>query len=333
MLIHRYKIPLRKNCTISFLIISLFSVFYFFSCSKSEKNFDEISDEIKISEEVISPIGTEYAKKENIGLEHRTQRLLKGIVMLFDNWKILFDYVSYNKNYGDAINIEELSKQDLVSKIKTGKYKFNPGDINSLIDVYGEIIKQQCNHYKIDWRLIFALIRQESYFNPEAISRAGAYGFMQIMPKTGLGLQNELDLEDTKAPVNNLIAGIYYYATLVSSFDFIGDDKYKFALASYNAGIARVIDVMTITYFYGKDYKKWDEVKEYLPFLSNKYDSVHALVWPLYKKPPGGILNNWQEPYNYVELVSFYYDNYKKYIPSNLQEEKEHAKKKKRKKS
>jgi membrane-bound lytic murein transglycosylase F len=200
-----------------------------------------------------------------------------------------------------------------------------------MVDKYGELIIKHCNEYKIDWRLIISIIHQESYFNPEAVSRAGAYGFMQIMPGTGLGLQRDLNLEDTKTPVNNLTAGMYYYATLAGAFEFTGEEKYKFALAAYNAGLGRVVDAMTIANYYKKDYTKWDNVKEYYPYLASNRDSVHKLVWPKLGRPPGGSLNNWMEPYKYVEYIMYYYENYKKIYKNNLAEEKPKKKKSKKK--
>lgn len=210
---------------------------------------------------------------------------------------------------------------------------FTPGNVAELVDKYGDMIKEQCTHYKLDWRIILAMIRQESYFNPNAVSRAGAYGFMQIMPRTGQGLQNELNLEDTKTPANNLTAGMYYYATLVGSFEFTGEEKYKFALAAYNAGLQRVVDAMTITNYFGKDYNKWENVKESYPYLASSQDSIQKLVWPKSGRPPGGTLNNWQEPYKYVEYIIFYYENYKQYYPNNLEEPKKKTTTKKKKKS
>jgi soluble lytic murein transglycosylase-like protein len=211
----------------------------------------------------------------------------------------------------------------IIKTIDTKNMYFTPGNVAELVEKYGDMIKEQCTHYKLDWRIILAMIRQESYFNPNAVSRAGAYGFMQIMPGTGRGLQNELNLEDTKTPANNLTAGMYYYATLVASFEFTGDDKYKFALAAYNAGLGRVVDAMTITNYFGKNYNKWDEVKEFYPYLASNKDSIHKLVWPKTGRPPGGSLNNWQEPYKYVEYITFYYENYKQYYPNNLAEPKQ----------
>jgi hypothetical protein len=252
---------------------------------------------------------------------------------LFENWSYIFDYFSANKSLIIKTKIlDSVGLENLSNKIKSVPNVFSVGNVQELVDEYGDFIKSQCTYYKMDWRLILALIHQESLFNSNAVSRAGAFGLMQIMPRTGLGLQNELNLEETKTPQNNLTAGIYYYATLVANFEFAGDEKYKFALAAYNAGFGRVVDAMTITYYFGKDYKTWDNVKEFYPYLSSRQDSVHALVWPQTKRPPNGTLENWMEPYKYVENIIFYYGEYKKYFKSNLPEPKTKEIKKKKSK-
>ena len=54
--------------------------------------------------------------------------------------------------------------------------------------------------------------------------------------------------------------------------------------------------------------------------IVSKEDSIHALVWPDSKRPPYGALDNWKEPYNYVNSIMFYYDAYKKMYESNIDE-------------
>lgn len=243
------------------------------------------------------------------------------IYALLSNWDKLFSiFVGENSLSGPIlIDREESGVPGSAGYVRRG---FRPGNVLGLVENYGELIVKECDHYNLDWRLILAIIKQESAFVDSAVSRAGAFGFMQIMPGTGAGLERELRLSDTRTPVNNLIAGIYYYATLVASFEFLGEDKYKFALAAYNAGLGRVIDAMTITAHYGGNYKVWDEVKESYPFLASSQDSVHAEVWPGAKRPTYGALNNWREPYFYVEKIMYYWDEYKKMFESNLKEEK-----------
>jgi soluble lytic murein transglycosylase-like protein len=243
----------------------------------------------------------------------------------FLGWSDLFESFTFNLN-SNAGNQNKLSEIPGIDKVK---YR-SLGNVDALVDAYGVVIVRECNFYKMDWRLILALIRQESYFNPEAKSHAGAFGFMQIMPGTGAGLEKELNLDNTQVPDNNLIAGIYYYAKLVASFEFTGEDKYKFALAAYNGGFGRVIDAMTIASYFEKDHEKWDEVKQMYPYLASNQDSVHTLVWPNTKRPQYGALNNWMEPYNYVENVMYFYEQYQKMYESNLKEEKSTKKKSKK---
>jgi len=248
---------------------------------------------------------------------------------LLKDWPTLFDLFTSNSNFkqkAKSINVRDLERVN--EKIQMVSKEFKLGNVDNL----GEDIKRECNYYNLDWRIVFAIIRQESYFNANARSHAGAFGLMQLMPRTGAGLQNQLSLEETQTPRNNIIAGIYYYATLVSQFRDLGEDKYKFALAAYNAGLGRVIDAMTITAYFEKDYKTWDNVKEAYPYLSSKEDSIHALVWPDTKRPTYGTLDNWKEPYNYVNSIMFYYDAYKKMFESNLEEPAAVTQKKKSKK-
>jgi membrane-bound lytic murein transglycosylase F len=155
------------------------------------------------------------------------------------------------------------------------------------------------------------MIKQESAFTSDAESRAGAYGFMQIMPKTGAKLEETLNLDDHRSPTNNLIAGIYYYALLVARYDGAGDtNKYKFALAAYNAGSGHVEDAMSIAYYMGQDYWDWNNVEEAIKMLGPDNDSLHVKIWD--GKPPNGVFTNWKEPVDYVRNIIYYWSEYRR---------------------
>ena len=189
-----------------------------------EKTISEKDIKNTESEALISPYANNVQKDNSkFNPNEKYFFIVNKCENLFQNWSDIFDYFSANKSLivkTKTLDSAGLEKLSLV--IKNVPSAFSIGNVQELIDEYGDFIKSQCTYYKMDWRLILALIHQESLFNSNAVSRAGAFGLMQIMPRTGLGLQNELSLEDTRTPQNNLTAGIYYYATLVANFEFTG---------------------------------------------------------------------------------------------------------------
>ena len=95
------------------------------------------------------------------------------------------------------------------------------GEINELIDKYS-------TQNGLDADFVKAVINQESGFNPNATSKCGAMGLMQLMPGTaqGLGVTNAYD------PEQNIEGGTKYLKGLMDRFD----NNKSLALAAYNAG-------------------------------------------------------------------------------------------------
>jgi len=95
-------------------------------------------------------------------------------------------------------------------------------------DKYDKLISDASRKYDVDSRLLKAMIKAESDFDPRAISRKGAMGLMQIMPQNFkmLNLKNPLD------PWQNIRAGAQYFKKLYERFN----GKLALSLAAYNAG-------------------------------------------------------------------------------------------------
>ncbi len=97
---------------------------------------------------------------------------------------------------------------------------------------FSSIIKRSARIHGVEEELVKAVIRQESGFNPMAISHKGARGLMQLMPQTAkiYGVQNIFD------PVENIDAGTKHLAYLINKYN----GNKKLALAAYNAGSTAV---------------------------------------------------------------------------------------------
>ena len=101
---------------------------------------------------------------------------------------------------------------------------------------YWTTVEGLAQRHDIDPLLVLAIVREESRFDADARSVAGALGLMQLMPKTayrldnhlGLGIDNSYEILNAK---NNLHLGTYYLSSLVKEFG-----SYTYAIAAYNAG-------------------------------------------------------------------------------------------------
>ncbi|MCU0408307.1 MAG: transporter substrate-binding domain-containing protein, partial [Bacteroidales bacterium] len=136
--------------------------------------------------------------------------------------------------------------------VKSDYYTLNTGRVSQ----YDEMIKGFSDSINWDWRLLASLICQESRFDADVVSWAGAVGLMQIMPVTG----ENFGIDITSSPENNMKAGIRYINWLQSVFEpKIADstERLNFILASYNAGPGHVLDAMKLAEKNGNDPAVW----------------------------------------------------------------------------
>ncbi|MGD2187968.1 MAG: transglycosylase SLT domain-containing protein [Desulfobacterales bacterium] len=128
-------------------------------------------------------------------------------------------------------------------------------------DKYDEIISDASREFNVDSRLLKAMIKAESDFDPRAISRKGAMGLMQIMPENFkmLNLKNPFD------PWQNIRAGAQYFKKLYERFN----GKLALSLAAYNAGPTAVDRYKTIP--------PYQETEEYVRRVLRYYRTFKQL--------------------------------------------------------
>lgn len=190
----------------------------------------------------------------------------------------------------------ELSKEPFRAELPEVK--------NGHISPYDQLFRKHAANIGWDWQLLASIAYQESRFNPSVVSWAGAEGLMGIMPNTAKALG--VTPHELKNPEIGIRTGVDCLRRFRQGFSSIKDpqEKLKFTLASYNAGIGHVYDAQRLAEKYGKDPNKWDgNVAEYVRLKSD----------PQYYNDPvckHGYLRG-SETYNYVQEVMQRYKYYK----------------------
>lgn len=140
--------------------------------------------------------------------------------------------------------------------------------IETRLPAYQSVIEKESSKYGFDWRLMAAVVYQESHFNPDAKSFTNVRGLMQVTTATAkeMGISNRLN------PKQSIRAGIKYMSRMYKRFDYIEDDYQRmlFALASYNIGYGHVLDAIKLATQKGLDPNTWQGLKTALPLLSKK---------------------------------------------------------------
>lgn len=140
-------------------------------------------------------------------------------------------FASKNKEVTDQLpsqNYIEIKREENTPKPKELNPLSSRGrEVKKASSDYDRHIDRAAQKYKLDPNLLRAVIKSESNFNPEAISKAGAKGLMQLVDTTA----SDMGVEDVFDPEQNLDGGAKYLRKLLDQF---GDTE--LALAAYNAG-------------------------------------------------------------------------------------------------
>ena len=107
--------------------------------------------------------------------------------------------------------------------------------------LYRQLVEQTANQRQVDPAWIYGVIRRESAFKADALSRVKAFGLMQLMPKTARNVSRSIGLkglaqEDFAKPNINIQLGSSYLSQMLNRFN----GNYPKATAAYNAGPGRI---------------------------------------------------------------------------------------------
>jgi membrane-bound lytic murein transglycosylase F len=234
--------------------------------------------DIRIAFPIGKPQSLGWAVKKGEGA------LLDRINTFFDKIKQdgTFDEI-YKQYYAYVEEFDHLDIKKFQQRIKTRLPK------------YEQIIRNACERHGFDWRLVTALIYQESQFNPLARSFTGVKGLMQLTLPTAreMGIENRLD------PEQSIMGGVRYLRKLYDLYDQAqGPDRLLIALAAYNVGKGHVLDARRLAWKMKLNPNKWSSIEKTLPLLSNR---------KYYKQSRYGYCRG-SEPVFHVQSILTYYD-------------------------
>jgi membrane-bound lytic murein transglycosylase F len=245
-------------------------------------------------------VGTAISFPQHVAwaVHPRSDSLLKVINQWITQFKDTDEYaILYHKYF---------TNRHTYRSIHSEHYTLGSGKISP----FDGAIKRESERIGWDWRLLASLIYQESRFNPDAVSWAGAFGLMQLMPITA----KSYGITANSSPEEQIRAGASFIRWLDDRLKKMVDDpeeRIKFVLASYNIGLGHIQDARRLAERFGSDPNVW-------------FDSVD--MWLLKKSDPEYYTDQvvrhgfarGTETYNFVRDIINRYEHYKNIVNSDI---------------
>lgn len=176
----------------------------------------------------------------------------------------------FGNHYYAIYNLQELYKTFNLNE----NYFLQSHRLNSLLlpRPFLECTKRSSKKYSVDKNKIYAVIKAESLFNHDAVSPAGAQGFMQLMPATARGIARQMKIKKFNLlnPCTSITMGAHY----ISWLDRYFKGNFDFIIGGYNAGPGNInkwkkkISTHDMDFF--SEFVPFDETRYYI-FRTNKF--------------------------------------------------------------
>ena len=158
----------------------------------------------------------------------------------------------------------EQTRQNPINRIRRHSHPEMLSRYKGTICAYDALFIRHAQLIGWDWRLLAAQCYQESAFDSNAVSWAGAQGLMQLMPSTAE--QVGISRMELLTPDKNIEAAVKYLTRLQSTFSYISrrNERIRFMLAAYNGGVGHIRDAMTLAIEDGFSAQSWNDVAPYI---------------------------------------------------------------------
>lgn len=136
---------------------------------------------------------------------------------------------------------------------------------------YKNLVVSNCEKYELEPALVYATIKQESDFDAQAVSKSGALGLMQLLPRTAKWIAGELEIEYSDEmmfePKYNIEFGCFYLRYLFDKFSDVST-----VICAYNAGEGKVLDWIEDGKL-NEDLIDYAETRTYLKMVRGYYNA------------------------------------------------------------
>ena len=258
----------------------------------ADENFAMVNKSYYKNIDILTPVS--FSQNLAWGVRKQSDSLL----IILNNWIRSFKQTKEYQNIYDKYYRNPRS----VKIVQSEFYSIKGGKISK----YDKEIKQHSKMINWDWRLVASLIYQESQFHPELRGWSGAFGIMQMMPETA----RKFGVNPKSSVSDQIKAGLklkMHIDKFLPAEIKDPEERIKFILASYNAGVYHVLDARNLARKYGKNPNIWsDNVDYYMKLKSKPKYYNDAVVKYGYSRG--------KETYDFVVEILERYNHYKNIV-------------------